>query len=73
MLQLRYTLGPGVEDQFHVAVVRDKLTRSLQALCPDVLEEVSAAFQEHIPATDGKSTSAKYTINSTPILTFSVL
>ncbi|KAH9854862.1 cytochrome P450 [Lenzites betulinus] len=52
MLQLRYTLGPGVEDQFHVAVVRDKLTRSLQALCPDVLEEVSAAFQEHIPATD---------------------
>ncbi|KAH9884927.1 cytochrome P450 [Cubamyces lactineus] len=50
VLQLRHTLGPGVDDQFHVAVVRDKLTRSLQVLCPDVLDEVSAAFQEYIPA-----------------------
>lgn len=56
MLQLRHTLGPGVDDQFHVAVVRDKLTRSLQALCPDVVDEISAAFQEYIPATgSGKS------------------
>ncbi|KAI0638659.1 cytochrome P450 [Trametes polyzona] len=52
VLQLRYSLGPGVDDQFHVAVVRDKLTRSLQALCPDVLDEVTAAFQEYIPPTD---------------------
>nr|BED42931.1 cytochrome P450 monooxygenase [Trametes versicolor] len=51
VLQLRHTLGPGVDDQFHVAVVRDKLTRSLQALCPDVVDEISAAFQEYIPAT----------------------
>ncbi|OSC97933.1 cytochrome P450 [Trametes coccinea BRFM310] len=52
VLQLRHTLGPGADDQFHVAVVRDKLTRSIQALCPDVLDEVSAAFQEYIPARD---------------------
>ncbi|KAI0650914.1 cytochrome P450 [Trametes meyenii] len=50
VLQLRHTLGPGVDDQFHVAVVRDKLTRSLQLLCADVVDEVSNAFQEYIPA-----------------------
>ena len=49
VLQLRHTLGPGVDDQFHVAVVRDKLTRNLSALYPDVLDEVCAAFREYVP------------------------
>ena len=56
VLQLRHTLGPGVDDQFHVAVVRDKLTRNLAALFPDVLDEVQAAFAEYVPAKeDGTS------------------
>nr|VWO96347.1 Uncharacterized protein [Ganoderma boninense] len=50
VLQLRHTLGPGIDDQFHVAVVRDKLTRNLTALYPDVLDEVCASFREYIPA-----------------------
>ncbi|KAM5542434.1 hypothetical protein V8D89_003893 [Ganoderma adspersum] len=50
VLQLRHTLGPGIDDQFHVAVVRDKLTRNLAAVYPDVLDEVCAAFREYIPA-----------------------
>ncbi|KAI0684429.1 cytochrome P450 [Earliella scabrosa] len=50
VLQLRHTLGPGVDDQFHVAVVRDKLTRNLAALYPDVLDEITVAFNEYIPA-----------------------
>ncbi|KAI0758034.1 cytochrome P450 [Fomes fomentarius] len=50
VLQLRHTLGPGVDDQFHVAVVRDKLTRNLAALYPDVLDEITEAFHEYIPA-----------------------
>ncbi|KAI1791098.1 cytochrome P450 [Ganoderma leucocontextum] len=49
ILQLRHTLGPGIYDQFHVAVVRDKLTRNLAVVYPDVLDEVCAAFQEYIP------------------------
>ena len=49
VLQLRHTLGPGIDDQFHVAVVRDKLTRNLAAVFPDVLDEVCAAFREYIP------------------------
>nr|VWO96344.1 Putative calcium-binding protein [Ganoderma boninense] len=49
VLQLRHTLGPGIDDQFHVAVVRDKLTRNLAAVYPDVLDEVCAAFREYIP------------------------
>ncbi|TFK79819.1 cytochrome P450 [Polyporus arcularius HHB13444] len=52
VLQLRLTLGPGVDDQFHVAVVREKLTRNLAALYPDVFDEISVSFNEYIPATD---------------------
>ncbi|KAI0371432.1 cytochrome P450 [Pilatotrama ljubarskyi] len=59
VLQLRHTLGPGVDDQFHVAVVRDKLTRSLQALCPDVVDEVTAAFEEYIPAKEDEWVSVR--------------
>ena len=55
MLQLRHTLGPGVDDQFHVAVVRDKLTRNLASLYPDVLDEIAVSFSEYIPATEGES------------------
>ena len=51
-MQLRHTLGPGVDDQFHVAVVRDKLTRNLATLYPDVLDEITQAFGEYIPAND---------------------
>ncbi|KAI8989894.1 cytochrome P450 [Trametes punicea] len=50
ILQLRHTLGPSADDLSHVPVVRDKLTRSLQLLCPEVVDEVSTAFQEYIPA-----------------------
>ena len=59
MLQLRHTLGPGFDDQFHVAVVRDKLTRNLTALFPAVRDEVEAAFAEYIPPTDGASHTSR--------------
>ncbi|KAH9939336.1 cytochrome P450 [Epithele typhae] len=52
ILQLRHTLGPTFDDQFHVAVVRDKLTRNLGALYPDVLDEVNTAWEELVPPTD---------------------
>ncbi len=46
-----------MDDQFHVAVVRDKLTRNLGALYPDVFDEISVSFNEYIPATDGEYAS----------------
>ncbi|TBU42680.1 cytochrome P450 [Dichomitus squalens] len=57
VLQLRHTLGPGIDDQFHVAVVRDKLTRNLAAVFPDVLDEVQAAFREYVPAEENQWTA----------------
>nr|ANC28048.1 cytochrome P450 [Polyporus umbellatus] len=49
VLQLRHTLDPSFDDQFHVPVVRDKLARNLAAVYPDVLDEIFVAFQEYIP------------------------
>ena len=57
-MQLRHTLGPTFDDQFHVAVVRDKLTRNLTALYPYVFDEVTAAFKDYIPETDGQLAAA---------------
>lgn len=52
LFQFKHTLGPHYDDQFHVRVVRDQLTRGVAALFPDVLDEVIASFDELVPAKD---------------------
>ncbi|KAI0640085.1 cytochrome P450 [Trametes polyzona] len=50
MIQADYTLGPEtVLDAYHVDLIRDKLTRSLPALLPEVIDELSLAVPEYIP------------------------
>ncbi|KAI0640078.1 cytochrome P450 [Trametes polyzona] len=48
--QTKYTLGRAIEtDPYHVDIIRDKLTRGLPVVLPDVIEELTLAIQEHIP------------------------
>lgn len=48
-------MGPNIiANSYHVGVVRGALTRNLGALFPEVQEEVSLAFQDHIPAVPGR-------------------
>ncbi|KAI0676145.1 cytochrome P450 [Trametes maxima] len=50
-LQMERTLGLGtVEDPYHNDIVREKLTRSLPVLFPDIFEEITLAVPAYIPA-----------------------
>jgi hypothetical protein len=49
------TLGLGVNSDFyHINVIRTTLTRNIGTKFPDVLDEISTAFSELIPAKDGE-------------------
>ncbi|EMD34612.1 hypothetical protein CERSUDRAFT_158140 [Gelatoporia subvermispora B] len=51
LLQSKYTLGrQQIEDPYHVDVIREKLTRNLAILLPDVMDEIQHAFNEFISA-----------------------
>ncbi|KAI0652467.1 cytochrome P450 [Trametes meyenii] len=52
-LQFRVTVGPEpFVNQYHIGVIKDKLTRNLPVIMPGVIEELSLAVTEHIPAND---------------------
>ncbi|KAJ3007828.1 hypothetical protein NUW54_g3393 [Trametes sanguinea] len=54
-LPLKYMLGyETVHDQYHVDLVREKLTRSIPLILPDVIDELRLAVSEHIPATENE-------------------
>ena len=50
MVQMKYTIGIEPEVEYHAEVVREKLTRSLAAIFPDIIDEMGLAFEQHIPA-----------------------
>ncbi|KAI0714847.1 cytochrome P450 [Earliella scabrosa] len=51
--QISHSVGKDIhQDQYHVEVVRDKLTRSIPVIFQDIVEELSMAVHEHIPTTD---------------------
>ncbi|KAI0368877.1 cytochrome P450 [Pilatotrama ljubarskyi] len=53
IIQTKYTLGPEPEqDPYHVDIIREKLTRSLPLLLPEVVDELKLAVPEHIPVTE---------------------
>ena len=53
-LQLRYTLGADTADvPYHVDVVRNALTRNLNARFDDIWDEIQLAFEEEIRAGEG--------------------
>ncbi|KAI0640730.1 cytochrome P450 [Trametes meyenii] len=50
-IQTKHTVGPGpTEDPYHVDIIREKLTRALPAVLPDVIDELQLAVGDHIPA-----------------------
>ncbi|KAL7285069.1 hypothetical protein ACG7TL_000160 [Trametes sanguinea] len=55
LLPLQYIFGPEtVHDQYHVDIVREKLTRSIPLILGDVIDELQLAVKEHIPATENE-------------------
>ena len=53
-----YTLGPQFNaDPYHVDVIRNKLTRALPLILPEVIDELGVVIPKCIPAKgDGEST-----------------
>ena len=41
-------------DFYHINVIRTTLTRNIGIKFPDILDEISTAFNEHIPASGGE-------------------
>ncbi|TFK39713.1 cytochrome P450 [Crucibulum laeve] len=52
-LQVPYTLGAQIsENDYHVPIVRNQLTRNLGAIFPELHDEIVASFQDVIPPSD---------------------
>ena len=56
-MQSKYTIGRDpIVNGYHVGIIKDKLTRTLGTILPDVIDELTAAVQEYIPV-QGDGTS----------------
>ena len=53
---MRYTLGhEAFDDPYETDIIKEKLTRSLPVIFPDVVEEMRLAVSDYIPTKgDGK-------------------
>ncbi|KAM5535892.1 hypothetical protein V8D89_010510 [Ganoderma adspersum] len=52
-MPLRYLVEPAVtEFPYHIDIIKEKLSRTLPAILPDVIEELKVAIPEHIPTKD---------------------
>ncbi|KAJ8475230.1 hypothetical protein ONZ51_g6703 [Trametes cubensis] len=45
-----YALWPELRDHYHLDILRDKLTRGLAGVLPDLIDELSMAVPQYIPA-----------------------
>lgn len=53
IMPLKYLVEPEVSEfPYHIDVIREKLSRTLPAILPDVVEELKVAVPEHIPTKD---------------------
>jgi hypothetical protein len=54
-LQSDYTLGPQVKrDTYHIGVVRNPLTKNIDAIFPDLLDEIDCAVEDEIGSKTGQ-------------------
>ncbi|KAI0654307.1 cytochrome P450 [Cubamyces menziesii] len=52
-IQIKYTVGHEAHhDPYHIDIVREKLTRNLPAVLPEIMDELTVAMHEYIPAKD---------------------
>ena len=59
-IDFRYTFTGNSYNLYHVPVVRNQLTRGIQAFLPAIGEEVKGAFQDDIaPLLSGKGTTTR--------------
>jgi hypothetical protein len=59
------TLGLAINaDSYHTVVVRTIFTRNIGINLPDILDEISTAFSEHIPAKDGEHDAKLFVTSS---------
>ncbi|KAI0713160.1 cytochrome P450 [Cerioporus squamosus] len=50
---LKYTIGPEpLTDAYHIDIIKEKLTRTLPTVLPNVIDELELAVQEYIPTKD---------------------
>lgn len=53
MLDIEHTLGPEIAaDSWHNDLVRVNLTKNMDAVFPEVRDEVASAFEDYIPLCD---------------------
>ncbi|KIL60262.1 hypothetical protein M378DRAFT_26590 [Amanita muscaria Koide BX008] len=56
-LYSEFTIGPEhIDDPFHIEVVKRPLTKNIGAKLADVQDEIMAAFEDYIPATESEWT-----------------
>ncbi|CDO73436.1 hypothetical protein BN946_scf185013.g71 [Trametes cinnabarina] len=52
LIPVQYMVGEEtVKDLYHVDIIREKLTRSISSILPDVVDELQLATEEYIPTT----------------------
>ena len=52
-MQSQYSFeAPVLEDQYHIQILKEKLTRTLPELLPHVVDEVAVAVKEHFVLTE---------------------
>jgi cytochrome P450 len=61
ILAVDYTLGSNIQsDPYHVPIIRNQLTKNLDILVPDILDEIVQAFDDEIhPTADWTKVSVK--------------
>ena len=50
---MKYTVGhEALDDPYHIDIIKEKLTRTLPAILPDVIDELKLAVPAYIPTKD---------------------
>lgn len=54
-MQMDHTLGPDIlHNPYHIPIIRSQLTRNIGAVFLDLKDELSMAFDEFIPPSQGE-------------------
>lgn len=56
MLAVDFTLGPSIhKNTYHVAILKNQLTRGINILFPEMKDELQSAFNDLVPSSDGNA------------------
>lgn len=61
MVHVDWTVQPDIMHiPIHIAMIKERLTRNLAPITPDVVDEVQRGFEELIPATEKGAPSVRF-------------